>query len=114
MNTRTYRVHGIDLHHDGQRVPEGGEVALDDTAADKLRRYLEPVVNQGDVAKRAAAEKAAAEKAEAEKAAAEKAAAENAEAEKAAAKKAADEKAAADKAATEAAKKDSSSTGGKQ
>ncbi|MBN4667882.1 hypothetical protein HUS70_13855 [Pandoraea nosoerga] len=114
MNTRTYRVRGIDLHHDGQRVPEGAEVVLDDAAADKLRRYLEPVASQGDAVKKAAAEKAAAEKAQAEKEVAEKAAAEKAEAENAAAKKAAEEKAAADKAATEAAKKDSSSTGGKQ
>ncbi|ALS61987.1 hypothetical protein [Pandoraea norimbergensis] len=109
MNIQTYRVRGIDLEHDGERFPEGSTIELTAAQATKLRRFLEPVVSQGDAAKKSATEKAAAEKANAEKAAAEKT-----EAEKAAAKIVADEKAAADKASTEAAKKDSSSTGGKQ
>ena len=86
MSTKTYRVHGIDLDHDGERFPEGSPIELDDEAAAKLKRFLEPVNDDG------AAEKAAAEKAEAEKAAAEKAEAEKAEAEKAEAEKAAAEK----------------------
>ena len=67
MSTKTYRVRGIDLDHDGKRFPEGSPIELDDEAAARLKRFLEPIDDGG------AAEKAAAEKAEAEKAAAEKA-----------------------------------------
>ena len=70
MSAKTYRVRGIDLDHDGERFPEGSQIDLDDKAAAKLKRFLEPIYDT------AAAEKAAAEKAEAEKAAAEKAEAE--------------------------------------
>ncbi len=94
MSTKTYRVHGIDLDHDGERFPEGSQIDLDDKAAAKLKRFLEPICDT------AAAEKAAAEKAEAEKAAAEKAEAEKAEAEKAEA-----EKAEADKSSSKGGKK---------
>ena len=82
MSTKkTYRVRGIDLDYDEKRYPEGSKIELDDEAAAKLKRFLEPIDDT------AAAEKAAAEKAEAEKAAAEKAEAEKAEAEKAEAEK---------------------------
>ena len=64
--TKTYRVRGIDLDHDGKRFPEGSPIELDDEAAAKLKRFLEPVDDDG-AAEKAAAEKAAAEKAEAEK-----------------------------------------------
>lgn len=43
MSTKTYRVRGIDLDHDGERFPEGSEIELDDKAAAKLGRWLEPV-----------------------------------------------------------------------
>ena len=67
MNTtKPYRVRGIDLDHDGKRFPEGSPIELDDEAAAKLKRFLEPIDDT------AAAEKAAAEKAAAEKAAREK------------------------------------------
>ena len=92
MNTtKPYRVRGIDLDHDGKRYPEGGQIDLDDEAAARLKRFLEPI-DDGGAAEKAAAEKAAAEKAAAEKAEAEKAAAEKAEAEKAEAEKAEAEK----------------------
>ena len=61
MSTKTYRVRGIDLDHDGERFPEGSQIDLDDKAAAKLKRFLEPIYDT------AAAEKAEAEKAEAEK-----------------------------------------------
>ena len=71
MSTKnSYRVRGIDLDYDEKRYPEGSKIELDDEAAAKLKRFLEPTDDT------AAAEKAAAEKAEAEKAAAEKAEAE--------------------------------------
>ena len=66
MSAKTYRVRGIDLDHDGERFPEGSQIDLDDKAAAKLKRFLEPICDT------AAAEKAAAEKAEAEKAEADK------------------------------------------
>ena len=62
MSTKkTYRVRGIDLDYDEKRYPEGSKIELDDEAAAKLKRFLEPVDDDG------AAEKAEAEKAEAEK-----------------------------------------------
>ena len=85
MSTKTYRVRGIDLDHDGKRFPEGSPIDLDDEAAAKLKRFLEPI-DAVTAAEQAAAEQAAAEQAAAEQAAAEKAAAEKAAAEKAAGK----------------------------
>ena len=83
MSTKkTYRVRGIDLDYDEKRYPEGSQIDLDDEAAARLKRFLEPI-DDGGAADKAAAEKAEAEKAAAEKAEAEKAAAEKAEAEKA-------------------------------
>ena len=96
MSAKRYRVQGTDLNHDGQHIPEGGEVTLDDATAAQLSPWLTVV---DGAAEQAAAEKAAAEKAAAEKAAAEKAAAEQAAAEKVAAEKVAAEQAAAEKAA---------------
>lgn len=43
MNTKTYRVRGIDLDHDGQRYPEGSTIELGDEEAAEKRRWLEPV-----------------------------------------------------------------------
>jgi len=43
MSAKTYCVRGIDLDHDGKRFPEGSEIELDDKAAAKLGRWLEPV-----------------------------------------------------------------------
>jgi hypothetical protein len=40
--SKIYRVRGIDLDHDGKRYPEGAEVTLDDAAAARLQRFLEP------------------------------------------------------------------------
>lgn len=57
MSTKTYRVRGIDLEHDGKRFPEGSQIDLDDQAATKLKRFLEPVYDTAE------AEKAEAEKA---------------------------------------------------
>ena len=65
MNTtKPYRVRGIDLDHDGKRYPEGGQIDLDDEAAARLKRFLEPI-DDGGAAEKAEAEKAAAEKAQA-------------------------------------------------
>lgn len=43
MTKKTYRVRGIDLHHDGQRYPEGSTIELGDDEAAGKRRWLEPV-----------------------------------------------------------------------
>ncbi len=43
---KTYQVRGIDLHHDGQRYPEGSLIELGDQEASAKRRWLEPVVSQ--------------------------------------------------------------------
>lgn len=43
MNIKTYRVRGTDLDHDGQRYPEGSEIELEEKAARKIDRWLEPV-----------------------------------------------------------------------
>lgn len=43
MATKTYRVRGIDLDHDGTRYPEGSTIELGDDEAAGKRRWLEPV-----------------------------------------------------------------------
>lgn len=43
MSKKTYRVRGIDLDHDGERYPEGSEIELEEAAARKITRWLEPV-----------------------------------------------------------------------
>ena len=44
MSTKkTYRVRGIDLDYDEKRYPEGSKIELDDEAAAKLGRWVEPV-----------------------------------------------------------------------
>lgn len=43
MTTKTYRVRGIDIDHDGTRYAEGERIELDDKVAAKLRKFLEEV-----------------------------------------------------------------------
>ena len=74
MSAKRYRVQGTDLNHDGQHIPEGGEVTLDDATAAQLSPWLTVV---DGAAEQAAAEQAAAEQAAAKQAAAEKVAANN-------------------------------------
>lgn len=45
MATKTYRVRGIDLDHDGTRYPEGSTIELGDDEAAEKRRWLEPVAS---------------------------------------------------------------------
>lgn len=45
MATKTYRVRGIDLDHDGTRYPEGCTIELGDDEAAEKRRWLEPVAS---------------------------------------------------------------------
>lgn len=45
MNTKTYRVRGIDLDHDGKRYPEGSAIEMGDDEAAEKRRWLEPVAS---------------------------------------------------------------------
>lgn len=45
MNTKTYRVRGIDLDHDGKRYPEGSTIEMGDDEAAEKRRWLEPVAS---------------------------------------------------------------------
>lgn len=45
MTKKTYRVRGIDLHHDGKRYPEGSTIELGDDEAAGKRRWLEPVAS---------------------------------------------------------------------
>lgn len=40
---KTYRVVGIDLDIDGERVPEGSEIELVAEPGPRLARYLEPI-----------------------------------------------------------------------
>ena len=40
MSTKTYRVRGIDLDHDGKRFPEGSPIELDDEAFDRLYGFV--------------------------------------------------------------------------
>lgn len=41
MTAKTYRVKGIDLHIDGEHIPEGSEIELTAEPGRKLRRWLE-------------------------------------------------------------------------
>jgi len=43
MTAKTYRVKGIDLHIDGEHIPEGSEIELTAEPGRKLRRWLEPL-----------------------------------------------------------------------
>lgn len=40
---KTYRVKGIDLHIDGEHIPEGSEIELAAEPSARLARYLEPI-----------------------------------------------------------------------
>ncbi|KAF1054756.1 MAG: hypothetical protein GAK43_00705 [Stenotrophomonas maltophilia] len=41
--TKAYRVVGIDLDIDGERIPEGSEISLVAEPPSKLARWLEPI-----------------------------------------------------------------------